>query len=178
MPRHAFRAANRIRHFFSASRKMRRWPHGLLEVTRRNSRDSLALRLARLYGKAPAVGSPLPQLAILSDCRFLIRVGSFHPTSSCRALLGAPFHPPYCHSSLAQQAFCKDRVTCRIRISERTSDGRCRGHGEFRTFRSEPCGGRGRRIAGRGSSAVRRGCSRLRRFHRGRRRSCAWRRSG
>ena len=48
MPRHAFRAANRIRRFFSASRSMTRWPHGVLELTGLNGKGSLALRLTCL----------------------------------------------------------------------------------------------------------------------------------
>ena len=48
MPRHAFRAANRLRRFFSASRSMTRWPHGVLGLTRLNSKGSLALRLTCL----------------------------------------------------------------------------------------------------------------------------------
>ena len=48
MPRHAFCAANRLRRFFSASRRMTRWPHGVLTITRLNGKGSLALRLACL----------------------------------------------------------------------------------------------------------------------------------
>ena len=48
LPRHAFRAANRLRHIFSASRFMTRWPHGVFEITRRNDKGSLALRLTCL----------------------------------------------------------------------------------------------------------------------------------
>ena len=48
MPRHAFHAANRLRRFFSASRRMTRWPHGVLTITRLNGKGSLALRLTCL----------------------------------------------------------------------------------------------------------------------------------
>ena len=48
MPRHAFCAANRLRRFFSASRRMTRWPHGVLTITRLNGKGSLALRLTCL----------------------------------------------------------------------------------------------------------------------------------
>ena len=89
MPRHAFRAANRLRRFFSASRILRRWPHGSLGVTRLNGKGSLTLRLTCLSDRASTVGSPLPPPVFLTDCRFLVSTNSFHFVSSI-ALLGAP----------------------------------------------------------------------------------------
>ena len=55
-------------------------PHGLL-LTRRKNKGSLTLWLICLSGKASTLGSPLPLLAILTDCRLLISVNSFHFTS-------------------------------------------------------------------------------------------------
>ena len=92
MPRHAFRAANRLRRFFSASRILRRWPHGSLGVTRLNGKGSLTLRLTCLSDRASTVGSPLPPPVFLTDCRFLVSTNSFHFVSSI-ALLGAPKFP-------------------------------------------------------------------------------------
>ena len=92
MPRHAFRAANRVRRFFSASRSMTRWPHGVLELSRRNSEGSLALLLTCLQDRASASGSPLLSPVFLTDCRFLVSANSFHFASCYRALLGAPCH--------------------------------------------------------------------------------------
>jgi len=59
MPRHAFHAANRLRRFFSASRALTRWPHGMLELTGLNSKGSrtlLQLCFAKLL--ATLVGEP------------------------------------------------------------------------------------------------------------------------
>ena len=92
MPRHAFHAANRLRRFFSASRILRRWPHGSLGVTRLNGKGSLTLRLTCLSDRASTVGSPLPPPVFLTDCRFLVSTNSFHFVSSI-ALLGAPKIP-------------------------------------------------------------------------------------
>ena len=94
MPRHAFRAANRLRRFFSASRILRRWPHGSLGVTRLNGKGSLTLRLTCLSDRASTVGSPLPPPVFLTDCRFLVSTNSFHFVSSI-ALLGAPKIPSF-----------------------------------------------------------------------------------
>ena len=94
MPRHAFRAANRLRRFFSASRILRRWPHGSLGVTRLNGKGSLTLRLTCLSDRASTVGSPLPPPVFLTDCRFLVSTNSFHFVSSI-ALLGAPKFPSF-----------------------------------------------------------------------------------
>ena len=113
VPRHVFHAINRVWHFFSASRRMRTLATWVLNLTRRNSEGSLALRLIRLYGRAPAVESPLLRPAILSDCRFLIRVGSFHPTSSCRALLGARGVEPSASAFADAEAPSSNR-TCRF----------------------------------------------------------------
>ena len=58
MPRHAFRAANRLRRFFSASRNRTRWPHGfrISRLNGKGSRTLLQLCFAKLL--ATLVGEP------------------------------------------------------------------------------------------------------------------------